>query len=164
MVALRLLVQGAVLIGAAGIVGHYAGLVMMSSTIGPTAYLMLAHPDHVTARVRNAVLGHATAIACGLACLAAFGLWHHPPVTQAGHATLGQVAASALATGLTLAGLTLLGRHHAPAAATALLITTGIARPGRPLYGLVAGLVIVIVLAPLLARLPGARSRTAELG
>jgi hypothetical protein len=165
MVALRLLVQSAVLVGAVGIVGHYVGLVLVTSTVGPTAYLMLAHPDDVTARVCNAVLGHGIAIGCGLACLAAFGLWHHSPVTQLGHATSGQVAASALATALTLAGLTLLGRHHAPAAATALLISTGVAGPGRPLYGLVVGLVIVIILAPVLARLPlAARSQTAKLG
>lgn len=129
-VALRLLIQSALLVGVIGVVGHFIGLVLVTSTVGPTAYLMLAHPDDVTARVRNAVIGHGIAIGCGLACAAAFGLWHHPPVTRLGHATLEQAAASAVATALTVAALTLLGNHHTLAAATAVLISSGIARPG----------------------------------
>jgi hypothetical protein len=60
-----------------------------------------------------------------------------------------------------MAILELLHCHHAPAAATVLLITTGLARPGSPLIGLVVGLGIVIVVGPLCARLsldPGDRA------
>ena len=162
-VAFRLFVQSAVLVGLIGLVGHFTGMVLVTSTVGPTAYLMLAHPDHVTARLRNAIIGHGVAIVFGLACSLAFGLWHHPPATQLGHPTLDQAGASALATALTLAALTILGSHHAPAAATALLISIGLARPGRPLYGLMAGLALVVIFTPVLARLPGARQRTTEL-
>jgi HPP family len=163
MVALRLLIQSVLLIGVIGVVGHFAGLVMVTSTTGPTAYLMLAHPDDVTARVRNAVAGHGVAIGFGLACAAAFGIWQHRPVTPLGNATLDQAGATALATAVTLAALTVMGSHHAPAAATAMLVSSGIAAPGRPLYGLVAGLVLVMILASAFARLPGARKRTIEL-
>jgi hypothetical protein len=162
-VAVRLFLQSVLLIGVIGVVGRFVGLVVVTSTVGPTAYLMLAHPGEITARVRNAVVGHGVAIVLGLGCALVFGLWHHPPVTRLGYATLDQVWASATATALTLVALTMLGRHHAPAAATALLISSGIAQPGRPLYGLMAGLALVVILAPLLARLPGVRRQTTEL-
>lgn len=164
VVALRLLLQSTLLVGVVGFMGHSFGLILLTSTVGPTACLMLAHRDDVTARLRNAVIGHGVAIGCGLACLAMFGLWHQPPMTEPGHATLGRAAASALATGLTLSLLTLLGSHHAPAAATALLISTGIARPGLPLYGLMTGLVLTMILATALAQLPGARKETIRPG
>lgn len=164
VVALRLLIQSGLLVGAIGVLGHFIGFVLVTSTVGPTAYLMLAHPDQTHARLRNAAVGHGVAIGCGVACAAAFGLWHSPPVTQLGHTTLNQAAASGLAAALTLAALTILRTHHAPAAATALLISSGIAQPGRPLYGLMIGLALVMVGAPLLARLPGAREKTIRLG
>ncbi|GAA4623534.1 hypothetical protein GCM10023196_020080 [Actinoallomurus vinaceus] len=163
MVALRLLIQSGLLVAVIGVVGHFAGLVLVTSTVGPTAYLMLAHPDHVTARVRNAVAGHGVAIGSGLACAAAFGLWEHPPMTRLGNTTLNQAGATAPATAVTLAALTVMGSHHAPSAATAVLVSSGSAAPGRPLYGLVAGLVLVMILAPALVRLPGARRQTIEL-
>ena len=59
-----------------------------------------------------------------------------------------------LGVGLTVFFLELAGSHHAPAAATALLITTGLAKPGAPLIGLVLGLAIVIALGPLIGRIP----------
>jgi hypothetical protein len=163
LVALRLLIQSASLVAVIGVVGHFAGLVLVTSTVGPTAYMMLAHPDEVTARVRNAVAGHGVAIGCGLACAAAFGIWQHPPMSRLGNTTLDQAGATALATALTLAALAVMGSHHAPSAATAVLVSSGIAPPGRPLYGLVTGLALVMILAPVLARLPGARRQTVEL-
>ncbi|GAA4788810.1 hypothetical protein GCM10023200_24260 [Actinomycetospora chlora] len=63
---------------------------------------------------------------------------------------------------MTLLVLTVAGAHHAPAGATALLVASGIARPGPPLVSLVIGLAIVLAVAPLLARLPGERHDTAE--
>jgi hypothetical protein len=59
---------------------------------------------------------------------------------------------------LTVFFLELAGSHHAPSAATALLITTGLAKPGAPLIGLVLGLAIVIALGPLIGRIPFARN------
>ncbi|MFJ7147554.1 HPP family protein [Streptomyces sp. NPDC100445] len=146
----RLFALSALLLAGVGAVGDVIGWVALTTTLGPTAYLILAHPESVTARLRTAVTGHAVAIALGLACLAAFGLWNHPSVAERHHDTASQIGAQALAVGLTLFVLHLLDAHHAPAAATALLITSGITRPGPPLYGLLAGLALVLTLAPLL--------------
>lgn len=154
----RLLLLGAVVLTAVGLPDRLLSWPLLTATIGPTAYQLLAHPEEKTARFRTALTGHVTAVGIALATLAAFGLWHEPSAARLGHVTGPQIAATAVAVGLTLFALELLDAHHAPAAATAVLIATGLARPGRPLLGLVIGLAILLVLAPLLtAAIPKAR-------
>ncbi|GAA2483513.1 HPP family protein [Streptomyces longisporus] len=146
----RLFVLSALLLAGVGAIGRLAGWVALTATLGPTAYVLLAHPGSVGARWRNAVSGHVLAVAVGLGCLAVFGLWDHPSVADQHHDTARQIGAQALAVGLTLFLLHVLDAHHAPAAAPALLIASGIARPGPPLYGLLTGLALVLAIAPLL--------------
>ncbi len=148
----RLFFLSAFLLAGIGAFGRVVGWVALTTTLGPTAYLLLAHPGSVGARLRSAVLAHASAVAAGLACLAAFGLWDHPSIVVQNHDTARQIGAQALAVGLTLFLLEMLDAHHPPAAATALLITSGISRPGPPLYGMLTGLALVLAIAPLLAR------------
>ncbi|WP_245738457.1 HPP family protein [Streptomyces sparsogenes] len=147
----RLFLTSAALLAAMGAIGQGAGWIMLTTTLGPTAYVLLAHPESEAARLRNSSLGHAAATACGLACLAVFGLWQHPSVVEQKHDTWPQIGAQALAVGLTLLLLELLEAQHPPAAATALLITSGIARPGPPLYGMLTGLALLIAGAALIA-------------
>ena len=154
LTAARYLCLTALLVGVVGLAGRWLAWPLLTSTIGPTAYLFAAHPRTEPARLRNAAIGHAVALGLGLGALVLFGLEHHPPVSGAGMPSWGQVLASAAAVGLTMSLLELLHSHHAPAAATALLITTGLARPGAPLIGLVVGLAIVVTLGPLCARWP----------
>jgi len=154
---LRYLVLTGVLVGVTGVAGTLLTWPLLTTAIGPTAYMLVAHPGSVTSQLRNAVLGHAVAIVVGLGSLAAFGLWSHPSVSADRHPVPAQVAASALAVGLTLLLLELADLHHAPAATSVLLVTTGLAKPGLPLLGLVVGLAIVLAVAPPLARLPLAR-------
>lgn len=158
----RFLLLGGVLIGAAGVAAHFQGWPWLQTTLGPTVYVFVAHPHSESARLHNAIGGHAVAIGAGLFSLAVFGLWHHPSVPATHHTLLTQMGASALALALTLFFLELLDVHHAPAGATALLISTGIARPYHPLYGLILGLALVIALGPLLARFPFRREAVAE--
>lgn len=68
------------------------------------------------------------------------------------------------AVGATLGILELTNTHHAPAASTALLVATGLARPGAPLYGLLIGLAGVIALGPLLGRVPLGRAAMIRTG
>lgn len=121
----------------------------LTATLGPTAYVFAAHPRSEAARIRNAAFGHAVAIGAGVGALAAFGLWNHASINATGAPSLAQVGAAAVGTGVTVMVLELVGSHHAPAAATALLIATGLAKPGRPLAGLAVGLAIVLILGPL---------------
>lgn len=149
---------GGVLLGAVGFAGRFIQWPLLTSTLGPTLYVFLAHPSSETSRLRSAVLGHGAAVATGLAALAVFGLWSHQATAVVGHSSLRQAGAAAAAVGCTLAVLHLTRSHHAPAAATAILVATGLARPGRPLFGLLIGLGGVLVLGPALARLPVGRA------
>lgn len=153
-VGVRYLVITGALLGIVGVIGHWASWPLLTATLGPTAYVFAAHPDTEVARVRNAVLGHAVAIGTGVGALALFGLWHHPSISATGAPTVAQIGAAAVAAGITMLVLETLRCHHAPAAATALLVATGLAKPGTPLLALTAGLAIIIVLGPLSGRLP----------
>ena len=157
-VAFRYLIVVGVLVAAAGVAGRYLSWPLLTATIGPTAYVFASHPRTETSRLRNAVIGHGVAVGAGLAAVALFGLWHHPSVSALGAPSLSQVAAAALAAAATMSVLELVHLHHAPAAASALLVATGLAKPGAPLIGLVLGLAIVIVLGPLLAQVPFTRA------
>jgi CBS-domain-containing membrane protein len=149
----RLFVLSAVALTAVGAIGQGIGLMLLSTTLGPTAYILLAHPRTEAAQVRSSILGHTAATVCGLACLAAFGLWEYPSIVEQQSDTWRQIGAQALAVAITLFLLVLLNAHHPPAAATALLITSGIARPGPPLYGMLAGLALLIAAAAGLSRM-----------
>ena len=159
---LRYLLLTGVLVGAVGIAGRYLAWPLLTSTVGPTAYVFASHPDNEAVRLRNALVGHGVAIACGLCALAAFGLIRYPSISTTGSPSAAQVAAAVLGVGLTIFLLELAGSHHAPSAATALLITTGLAAPGAPLIGLVLGLAVVIVLGALIGRIPLARRASDE--
>jgi hypothetical protein len=150
--AARYLILTCSLVTVVGLGSRWLAWPLLTSTIGPTAYLFAAHPRTEPARFRNAAVGHAVAIGVGLAVWVSFDLVHEPSIVTWGIPSWNQVIASGVAAGLTMSLLELLHSHHAPAAATALLITTGLARPGPPLIGLVLGLAIVITIGPLCGR------------
>lgn len=155
---IRYLVLTGVLVLAVGVGGHLLSWPLLTSSVGPTAYVFAAHPRSEAAKFRNAVVGHGVAIGCGLVALAVFGLLHHPSISATGSPSWAQVAATVTGGGLTVFVLELARSHHAPSAATALLITTGLAKPGSPLIGLVLGLAIVVALGPLVGRIPVGRA------
>lgn len=66
------------------------------------------------------------------------------------HRCCSQARANGLAGALTLISLHIFKAHQAPAAATAVLIATGRARPRPPLDGLIVGLAAVLALAVVL--------------
>lgn len=160
LVGLRVAVIGGASLVVVGAVGWAVSLVTLAATIGPTAYVFAAHPATEVARTRNAVLGHSVATGAGLASLAIFGLWTYPSVAAQGTTSWAQIGAAALSLAVTLLLLDLLDAHHAPAAATSLLVATGLANWGKPLEGLAIGLAVVIVVGSLLGQVPVLRDRT----
>lgn len=152
--ACRLALMTGVAITAVGLVDHFTQWPLLTAALGPTAYVLIAHPRSVSARLPNAVLGHSVAIAVGLAALAIFGLWNAASISKVGHGSLRQAGAAGLAVGVTLLLLHGLRAHHAPSAATTLLIATDQARVGPPLYGLVIGLAAILMLAFVLNAIP----------
>lgn len=161
-VGLRYLMLTAVLVAAVGAGGWWLSWPLLTSTVGPTAYVFATHPHSETSRFRNAVIGHGVAIGTGIGALGVFGLLHAPSVSALGAPTPRQLGAAAVAVGVTVFALELLDSHHAPAAATTLLVSTGLAKPGAPLIGLAIGLAIVVVLGPLCGRWPFAREEAAR--
>ncbi|MGH9292606.1 MAG: HPP family protein [Acidimicrobiales bacterium] len=152
LTGLRFAIIVGISVGVAGAAGRGAEWPAITAALGPTAYIFAAHPESEAARWRNGVIGHAVGIAAGLASLAVFGLWNAPGQGVVSPPTWPVVGASAVAIAVTLVVLELVGSHHAPAGATSLLVATGLASPGRPLEGLVLGLVVVLVLGPLLGQ------------
>ena len=152
-VGIRFAIIVGVTLAVCGLAGHLIRWPVISSTLGPTAYVFAAHPDSETAHWRNALVGHSVGLAAGLAALAAFGLWTRPGEAAIGFPIWAQVGAASVAIAVTLVALELVRCHHAPAGATSLLVATGLAAPGRPLDGLLVGLALVLVLGPVIGRL-----------
>lgn len=148
---------GGVIVAGVNVRASFTAWPLLTSTLGPTDRAFVAHPGQKAPRLRDAAVGHAVALAAGLGALFACGLWSAPVAAGQGRLPLAQAGDAAAAVAATLMALELLRSHHAPAAATAataLLVATGLARPGRSLLGLVGGLILVL----LAARLPLARS------
>lgn len=152
--AIRLAVLGSLVAFIIGLADQLLSWPLLTSGIGPTAYLFIAHPKSTSSRVRDASIGHGAGIAAGLAGLAVFGLWTAPSVATTSHTSVAQAEAAAMALAVTLLILQLAKAHHAPAAASSILVATGLAKPIVPLAGLVMGLAAVIIAAPFLAAIP----------
>jgi hypothetical protein len=110
-VAVRLALLSGIGSAAVSLLARASEWPFLTATLGPTLYVFIAHPFSETARIRNAILGHATAVAVALGCLAVFGLRSHPALSGDGHPSLTQVGAVSLALGLTLGLLHVLGAH-----------------------------------------------------
>ena len=83
-VAARYLFLTGVIVASVGVAGHWLAWPLITSTVGPTAYVFVAHPESESSRFRNATVGHAIAVGAGLAALFGFGLLHHPSVSATG--------------------------------------------------------------------------------
>jgi hypothetical protein len=151
LVLLRFIALTAATLGVVAVADHWLSWLLLAGTLGPTGYMLIAHPHSATSRLRTAVVGHSLAIAVGLAAVAAWGGWGH--AFLASHRpTLGQALATTLAAGVLLALLEILELHHAPAAATVILVASSIVPVGRPLAGLAIAIAAVIVLSTALAK------------
>ncbi|HET9123594.1 MAG TPA: HPP family protein [Solirubrobacteraceae bacterium] len=151
LVLVRFVVLGSVTLGAVAVADHWLSWLTLAGTLGPTSYTLIAHPSSAAARLRSALAGHSLAVAVGLGAVAAWGGWGHAFVGSH-RPSVGQAVATALAAALLLALLEILDLHHAPAAATVILVASSLVPVGPPLAGLVIALAAVIVLSAALAR------------
>src|SRR5436305_1970501 len=71
---------GAVLTLIPGLVGLAAGSVWLFPSLGPTAFLQAASPQHPSSRFYNTVAGHAVGIAVGVLAVLALGANAEPSV------------------------------------------------------------------------------------
>ncbi len=81
-------------VGAVELAGRFLAWPLLTSTIGPTAYVFAAHPNSEAARFRNALAGHSVALGCGLAALTIYGVMRYPSISTTESPSLQQVAAA----------------------------------------------------------------------
>lgn len=146
LAALRIAVLAAIALLLIGLADHFTTWPALTATLGPTAYFFFAHPGEEWSSVRNASIGHSVAIAAGLLGLWMAGSWHTAPVFLFQASTLPHVFAVTIAIAITLFVLNAIKVHHAPAAATAILVASGLAEPGKLLGGLTLGLAALFLL------------------
>jgi hypothetical protein len=140
------------LVLAAGAMSLATGQHWLTAGLGPTAIAVATTPGHRTTRFHAVVLGHAVAFACAFVAIVLLGAADAPILSSKGLA-VSRVWASALAVALTALVQPLLRAPHAPAAATALLVTLGIVKPTmRASLALLGGVLVVALLGEWLQR------------
>lgn len=93
-------------------------------SLGPTVMLFFESPGLKGSRPRDALFGHAVALAAGIGCTSLFGLQDGPPA--AAGLTPAHVAAGALSVAVTTFILTRADMPHPPAGATTLIVSLGV--------------------------------------
>ena len=148
--------SSAALVLVVGAAGLAMGEPLLFAALGPTALVMAGSPGHSTARFHNVVLGHLVGLACAWAALLLLGVDDHAlgVLRAAGAVPVGRVWASAFAVALTAVVQPSLRAYHPPAAATALLLTTGAVRAGwQASLHLMVGVLVVALAGRWLQRL-----------
>jgi CBS domain-containing membrane protein len=97
-------------------------------SLGPTAILFFFHPMSASASPRHALYGHAIGILCGYGSVVVMGLQHAGSGVH-GAIDLRRLLAVALSLGATAFFMVVLKLAHAPAGATALIVSLGIIAP-----------------------------------
>ena len=122
--------------------------------LGPSAVLIASNPGHATTRFHSVVVGHVTAFACAWLALVLLGATDSATLLG-GHAMpVVRVWASAIAVAATTLVQPSFRAWHPPAAATALLVTSGVYRAdGATAFAMLAGLVVVALLGEWFQRL-----------
>lgn len=144
----------ALAIAISGLAAYISRQPLLFPSLGPTALLFFGSPLAGSASPRNAIVGHAVALAVGYGSLALFGLLGAPGALQSGMTT-GRVGAAALAVALTGALLVLARATHPPAAATTLLVSLGLLATPRDLLAVAAGVALLTASGWALNRLLG---------
>jgi hypothetical protein len=150
----------AALIVVVGVTGFWLHQPWLFAGLGPTILLVASNPGHETARFRSIVVGHLVAIACAYLALLLLNATSAPSLLAAATMSLPRVWASAGALAMLVLVQPQLRAYHPPAAATALLVTSGAYRmTGKTPLALLAGVLVVAIAAELLHRARPQRGR-----
>ena len=142
----------AALIIVVGAIGFWLHQPWLFAGLGPTIFLVASNPGHETARFRSIVVGHLVAIGCAYLALLLLNATSAPSLLAAATMSMPRVWASAGALAMVVLVQPQLRAYHPPAAATALLVTSGAYRmTGKTPLALMAGVLLVAIAAELLA-------------
>lgn len=150
----------AALIIVVGAVGFWLHQPWLFAGLGPTILVVASNPDHDTARFRSIVVGHMVAIGCAYLALLLLNATSAPSLLAAATMSMPRVWASAGALAMLVLVQPQLRAYHPPAAATALLVTSGAYRmTGKTPLALMAGVLVVAISAELLHHFRPKRAR-----
>jgi len=127
---------------------------LLFPSLGATAFLFFETPMAEVASPRNAIVGHAVAVAAAMLALAAFGLIDAPSAYDVG-VVPERIGAVALAVALTGGVLRLLRAAHPPAGATTIIVSTGLLDRPEQLVAVATGVAILTVAGVALNRALG---------
>ena len=148
----------AALIIVVGAIGFWLHQPWLFAGLGPTILLVASNPGHDTARFRSIVVGHLVAIGCAYLALLLLNATSAPSLLAAATMSMPRVWASAGAMAMVILVQPQLRAYHPPAAATALLVTSGAYRmTGKTPLALMAGVLVVAIVAELLHHFRGKR-------
>lgn len=148
----------AALVIVVGAIGFWLHQPWLFAGLGPSILLVASNPGHDTARFRSIVVGHLVAIGCAYLALLLLNATSAPSLLAAATMSMPRVWASAGALAMVVLVQPQLRAYHPPAAATALLVTSGAYRmTGKTPLALMAGVVLVGIAAELLRYARGRR-------
>lgn len=136
-----------------GALSRLVGRPWLLPSLGPSAYLQAESPPHPNARLYNTVVGHLAGLGAGLLAVSLLGAGSDPVVLERKQLTTGRMAASVIATVLTLLVTPLLKATHPPAAATALLAAQGSIKTRQDVLNAIAGAALLGTIGEGLRRL-----------
>ena len=146
-------VSGALLL-AAGAMSLATRQPWLFPALGSTAVLIAANPGHSTTRFHAVVVGHVTAFACAWLALVLLGASDSATLLGGHTMPVVRVWASAFAVAATTLVQPSFRAWHPPAAATALLVTSGIYHADRgTAFAMLAGVLVVALLGEWFQRL-----------
>ena len=150
----------AALIIVVGGLGFWMHQPWLFAGLGPSILLVASSPGHETSRFRSIAVGHLVAIGCAYLALLMLNATSAPSLLAAATMSLPRVWASAGALAMLVLVQPQLRAYHPPAAATALLVTSGAYRmTGKTPLALMAGVLVVAVAGELVARFRPQRGR-----
>jgi hypothetical protein len=150
----------AALIIVVGAIGFWLHQPWLFAGLGPSILIVASNPGHETTRFRSIVVGHLVAIGCAYLALLLLNATSAPSLLAAATMSMPRVWASAGALAMLVLVQPQLRAYHPPAAATALLVTSGAYRmTGKTPLALMAGVLVIAIASELLLRARPHRGR-----
>lgn len=143
-----------------GAIGFWLHQPWLFAGLGPSVLMVATSQAGESSRFRSIVVGHLVAIGCAYLALLLLNATSAPSLLAAATMSMPRVWASAGALAMVALVQPQLRAYHPPAAATALLVTSGAYRmTGKTPLALMAGVLLVGVAAELLHRFRPERNR-----
>jgi CBS-domain-containing membrane protein len=147
---------GVTALGTITMMAYLTDLMLLFPPLGPSAFILFHTPLAETASPRNVVLAHTLALLAGLGSVALMGsISPDAAVDPAAGLNWANVAAIALAMGLSGMAMITLGCVHPPAAATALIAAMGFLNNMAQISGVLIAVIILVLEAVFFNRILG---------